>query len=140
VAAGQSNATFTVSTSSVTSARSATLTATAAGVSRTATLTVNPPSTGTLPAPSLQAPAQDARFDEGDTIAFNWTDVAGASVYTIAIDDQETFASPTRLTTVTASTYSTRTLPDTRLWWRVRAVDSSGSAGTWSAPRSFQIR
>jgi hypothetical protein len=93
-----------------------------------------------LPAPQLQSPAQDERFDRGDTIVFNWADVTGAAGYTIAIDDQDTFASPITLTTVTASTYSTGSLPTTRMWWRVRAVDSSGTSGAWSASRRFEIR
>jgi hypothetical protein len=141
VAAGQSSATFTVSTTSVTSAQSATLTATAAGASRTATVTINPPTTGsTLPAPSLQSPANDAQFNQGDTIVFNWTDVAGAAGYSIAIDDQQAFSSPLTVQTVSPSTYSTSTLPETRMWWRVRAVDSSGATGAWSTSRRFEVR
>ncbi len=140
VAPGQSSATFTVSTTSVTSARSVTLTATAAGVSRTATVTVNPPTTGMLPAPSLQAPVNNARFDQGSTIAFDWSDVAGAAGYSLAIDDQETFASPVIVRTVTPSTYSTSTLPRTRMWWRVQGVDSSGAPGAWSTSRRFEVR
>jgi hypothetical protein len=140
VAGGQSTATFAVSTTSVTSARPATLTATAGSTSRTATMTVDPPTTPTLPAPSLQSPANDARYDEGDTIGFNWTDVGGAAGYSIAIDDQETFASPITVRIVSASAYSTSTLPDTRMWWRARAFDSSGAAGAWSTSRRLEVR
>ncbi len=140
VAAGQSNATFTVATTTVTSARSVTLTATAAGVSRTASVTVNPPTTGTLPAPSLQSPANDARFDPGRIIIFDWTDVAGAAGYSIVVDDQSSFASPITIRSVSASTYSTSTLPRARMWWRVRAVDGSGTPGAWSTSRSVEVR
>lgn len=140
VAGGASSASFPVSTTSVVSARSVTLTATAAGVSRSAILTVNPPTTSPLPAPQLESPAVDQRFEQGQTIAFNWTDVPGAGSYTIVIDDQDTFSSPVQQVTVPTSNYSTSTLPATRMWWRVRAVDGGGNAGTWSGSRRFEIR
>ena len=50
---------------------------------------MNPPASGTLPAPSLVSPASDARFNAGQTIVFDWSDVAGAANYIIQIDDQE---------------------------------------------------
>jgi len=128
VAAGATNATFTAATTMVTAqtAVTITITASAAGVSRTATLTVNPAASGTLPAPSLVSPASDERFNAGQTIVFDWSDVAGAASYIIQIDDQDTFSSPIVDRTVTASTHST-TLPTTRMWWRVRAVNASGA-------------
>jgi hypothetical protein len=141
VPAGQASATFTAATSTVSAQASSTVTATAAGLSRTATLTVNPPSSGgTLAAPSLVSPAVDARFSVGQNIVFDWSDVAGAASYTIAIDDQDTFASPTVLATVTASTFSTSTLPATRMYYRVRALDASGTAGAWSGSRRFEVK
>jgi hypothetical protein len=141
VPGGQTSITFSASTTSVSTPTAVSITATAAGTSRAATLTVNPPASGgALPAPSLLSPAADARFDEGQNVVFDWSDVTGAAGYTIAIDDQESFSSPTRLVNVTASTYSTRTLPDTRLWFRCRALDASGSPGAWSAIRRFEVR
>jgi hypothetical protein len=141
VPAGQASATFTAATSTVNAQASSTVTATAAGLSRTATLTVNPPASGgTLAAPSLLSPAVDARFSVGESIVFDWSDVPGAASYTIVIDDQDTFASPTGLSTVTASTFSTSTLPAARMWFRVRALDASGTAGAWSGPRRFEVR
>ena len=140
VAAGATTATFAISTSATTTATAATLTATYAGISRTATLTVNPPAAATLPAPSPVAPAVDARFSVGQTIAFDWSDVTGAASYTIQIDDQDTFASPVVSQSVTASNYSSASLPAARMWWRVRAVDASGVAGAWSAARRFEVK
>ncbi|MDX6320287.1 MAG: hypothetical protein QOF52_145, partial [Propionibacteriaceae bacterium] len=137
---GQASATFTASTGTVSSPSAVTVTATAGGISRTATLTVNPPGSGTLAAPSVLSPAADARFTVGQNAVFDWSDVTGAANYTIAIDDQETFASPTVLATVTASTFSTTTLPAARMWFRVRALDASGVAGAWSGSRRFEVR
>ncbi len=140
VAAGATTATFTAVTATVTAQTAATITAAAGGVSRTATLTVNPAATGTLAAPTQLSPAVDARFSSGQTIVFDWSDVAGAASYSIQIDDQDTFSSPTVNQTVSTSTYSTSTLPVTRMWWRVRAVDASGVAGAWSASSRFEVR
>jgi hypothetical protein len=140
VPAGQAGASFTASTSTVSAQTSVTVTATAAAVVRTATLTVNPASPGTLTAPSLLAPAVDARFSVGQNIVFDWSDVTGAAGYTIAIDDQQAFSSPTVLQTVTASTFSTSTLPAARMWFRVRALDASGTAGAWSGSRRFEVQ
>ena len=140
VAQGATTTTFTVTTAAVTAQTAVTITAAANGVSRTATLTVNPPATGALPAPSLASPAADTRFNAGQTIVFHWSDVTGAASYIIQIDDQSTFSSPTVNQTVSTSTYSTSTLPPTRMWWRVRAVDSSGVPGAWSAASRFEVK
>lgn len=141
VAAGATSASFAVSTSAVASPVTVTLTAAWNGISRAATLTVNPPGTsGTLAAPTLLAPASDARFAVGQTIIFDWSDVNGAASYTIQIDDQSDFSSPTVSQTVTASAYSTATLPVARHWFRVRANAAAGAPGAWSAARRFEVR
>ena len=66
---------------------------------------------GPLPAPSLLAPAADARFRSGQTILFDWSDVAGAATYTIQIDDSSSFSSPLVLQTVGASQLATSSCP-----------------------------
>jgi hypothetical protein len=139
IAAGSTSRTFTVTTSAVSSSTVVTITATNAGVTRTATLTVNPAGPGTLPAPSLVSPATDARFNSGQTITFDWSDVTGAAIYTIQIDDQSTFASPIVNQAVSTSNYSTSTLPRTRMWWRVRAIDATGIPGAWSTVRRIAV-
>jgi len=145
VAAGASTATFNVTTSAVTANTSVVITATYAGVSRTATLTVTPasstpPSTDPLPAPSLVSPAADARFNPGASITFDWTDVSGAAGYTIQIDDSDTFATPLVNQGTTASQFTTNTLPTIRMWWRVRANSASGTPGSWSSARRFEVK
>ena len=140
IAAGATSATFPVTTSAVATTTPVTLTATYGAVSRTATLSVNPAATGTLPAPAPISPVVDARFSPGQTIVFDWSDVAGAASYTIQVDDQSTFSSPAINQTVSASTYSTSTLPTTRMWWRVQAVDASGTSGVWSSATRFEVK
>jgi hypothetical protein len=147
VVAGASSATFSVNTSAVAANTSVVITATYAGVSRTTTLTVTPasspppPSSDPLPAPSLISPAADARFSPGASITFDWTDVSGAASYTIQIDNEESFATPQVVNqNTTASQFTTNTLPTTRMWWRVRANSASGTPGSWSSIRRFEVK
>jgi hypothetical protein len=141
VASGATSATFTIATRSVTSATSATISANYNGAGRNATLTVNPASTGSLAAPTLTAPASDARFAPGQNVTFDWSDVSGAASYTIQIDDQDTLASPFIVNqAVAVSQFSTSTLPTKRMWWRVRANDASGNPGIWSSIRRFEVK
>jgi len=140
VPAGATSAKATVTSKTVTTTTTATITATYNSVSRNATLTVNPSSGGTLPAPNLLAPAADARFAPGTNITFDWTDVTGAGTYTIQIDDQDSFASPLVNQTVATSQFSSSTLPTATMWFRARANDASGNPGAWSAIRRFEIK
>jgi hypothetical protein len=142
VAAGVSSVTFAVNTSAVTVNTSVIVSASYGGVSRTTTLTVTPASTSTgpLPAPALVSPAADARFSPGASISFDWTDVSGAASYTIQIDDSDTFSSPVVNQNTTVSQFTTNTLPTIRMWWRVRANSASGTAGSWSPARRFEVK
>jgi hypothetical protein len=140
IAAGKTSANVTVTSKAVTSTSSATITATYNSVSRNAVLTVTPSSGGTLPAPTLIAPAADARFAPGTNIAFDWSDVTGGASYTIQIDDQDNFTSPIVNQSVTPSQFSSSTLPTATMWFRVRANDASGNAGAWSATRRFEVK
>jgi hypothetical protein len=149
VPAGQTSANFSVTTFAVSANTSVTITA-FYDTTRSANLTVTrgtpPPPTptptpsGTLPAPSLVSPAADARFAPGTNITFNWSDVSGAANYTVQIDDQNTFSSPIVNQNVTASQFSSSTLPTLTMWWRARANNASGNAGTWSAARRFEVK
>jgi hypothetical protein len=155
VPGGQTSASFTITTFAVGNNTSVTITAfydttTSANLTVTAgappsptpPASPTPPSSPTpgLPAPSLISPAADARFAPGTNITFDWNDVAGATSYTIQIDDQDTFASPLILNqSVESSQLSTNTLPTLRMWWRVRA-NNGGVSGPWSTVRRFEIR
>lgn len=142
IAAGKTSGTVTVTSKTVTTSSSATITGTYNSVSGTAILTVNAGSGGgTLPAPSLLSPAADARFAPGTSITFDWTDVPGAASYSIQIDDSDTFPAPYLVDqTVTTSQYSNNTLPTKTMWFRTRANDASGTPGSWSATRRFEVK
>jgi hypothetical protein len=141
VAGGATSANFTVTSRTVSTSTGVTISANYSNVTRTATLTVNPVSTGPLPAPSLVSPANDARFSPGQNITFDWSDVSGAANYTIQIDDHDSFPSPWLVNqTVTSSTFSISTLPTRTMWWRVRANNSAGSPGNWSSIRRVEVK
>jgi hypothetical protein len=160
VPAGQTSVNFTISTSAVTTNTVCTITAIVGTATQSANLTVTrnaaptptppPPPTptpiptatpvGPLAAPSQLSPAADARFAPGANITFDWSDVSGAVSYAIQVSDQSTFTTSIANQTVTASQFSTSTLPTKAMWWRVRANSASGAAGTWSAARRFEVK
>jgi hypothetical protein len=96
-----------------------------------------PPAPPPVPtAPALVAPSN------ADTppqpITFDWNDVPGAATYAIQIDDSSAFDAPlVRDASVTGSMYATTGLSTATHFWRVRGVNTAGTAGAWSAVRSF---
>ena len=104
--------------------------------------TTNAPPPGTLAAPSLVSPANNATLPLNQTIAFSWNQVAGAATYQIQIDDSSSFSSPLVLSrTGITQTQTTHTFTSERtFWWRVRGQTSNGTNGAWSTVRSFVIR
>jgi hypothetical protein len=147
VPGGQTSASYTLTTFAVTADTSATITA-FYDTTRTATVTVTrgttasptPTPSTTLAAPSQLTPSADARFAPGTNIVFDWSDVAGAANYTIQISDQTSFSPLIVNQTLTASQFSSSTLPTKTMWWRVRANDAAGKAGSWSPARRFEVK
>jgi hypothetical protein len=135
VPAGTTSIGFAITTSSVTASTPATISAVYAGVTRTATLTVNPQTTAP-PAPSLISPAQNAT--PAQPVTFDWADATGAVSYRIQIDNSSTFSAPFVVDqTVSASQFTAGPLPGARHWWRVQGVNAAGTAGAWSAAQRF---
>ncbi|MCI0535199.1 MAG: hypothetical protein L0Z50_08220 [Verrucomicrobiales bacterium] len=136
VPGGQTSANFTVTTSPVSSSTQVIVTA-FYDTTRSATLTVtsgSPPSTpGT---PSLLGPANGATVVQ--PINLDWSDASNAASYEIQVDDSSNFSTPlVRSLTSTASQTTVTGLSTVRHWWRVRARNSAGVAGNWSASRRF---
>jgi hypothetical protein len=130
---------FFISTSAVSAPTTVTISATGAGVTKTATLTVNPFPTAPPAAPSQLAPAANARFSPGQTVTFDWSDVPGAASYTIQVSTSSAFSSTVVNQTVASSQFATSTLPRANLVWRVRANDAGGNPGAWSPTRAFRV-
>ena len=96
-----------------------------------------PPSTPPPPA----APALLAPFNNdvpAQPITFDWSETAGAVSYTIQIDDSSAFSAPLiRDQAAATSMYVISGLSPVPHFWRVRAVNTAGVAGAWSAVRTF---
>ena len=88
-------------------------------------------------APTLLSPAQDATPTQ--PVAFDWTDVSAATSYRIQVDDSNNFSAPLVVDRVVASSqFTAGTLNAGRQhWWRVRGINSAGTAGAWSSVRRF---
>jgi hypothetical protein len=137
VPAGLGFASFTVTTSPVSANTPVTITGFFGSSTQSASLTVMPsaappPTPGT---PSLLTPANDATLAQ--PILFDWTDTANAATYLIQISSSNSFTPLTSSQTVTASQATIGGLPAQRLFWRVRAINSAGVAGPFSAVRRF---
>jgi hypothetical protein len=142
IPAGSTSGGFNIFTTSVSVQTVVTISVSGGGVTRTANLTVNPdaaptPTPQPTPgAPTLLSPASNARVAQ--PINFDWTDVSGATSYEIQIDDSNNFTAPLTLSqTVGVSQVTITGLPAQRLFWRVRAFNSAGAAGPFSASRRF---
>jgi Beta-propeller repeat len=97
-----------------------------------------PPPPPVPAAPALVSPAEGAVVAQ--PVTFDWTDVAEAASYTIQVDEISEFGAPLILTaSATASQFTTSSLPDGNWFWRVRAVNSAGTPGAWSAVRAIQV-
>ena len=95
---------------------------------------VTPPATPV--APTLISPAADAT--PAQPVSFDWNDVANATSYEAQVDDSSTISAPFIASQiVNVSQASIGGLPAQRLWWRVRARNSAGVFGPFSATRRF---
>ena len=103
---------------------------------RNTTGTAPPPPPATPPAPALVSPANQATV--ALPVTLDWSDVSAAASYQVQVDDSSTFSAPRVVEqTVTASQFTAASLAARQHWWRVRGVNSAGTAGTWSSTRSF---
>ncbi len=98
-----------------------------------------------LPAPpppgafSLLSPA-DGATGVSTTATLDWTDSAGATGYTVTIDDQPDFSSPLVSTGVTPSQYAIGPgvlSPGTAYFWRVVASNDAGTTPSTPASARF---
>lgn len=91
-----------------------------------------------LPAPSLNLPANGA-VALGTKVSFSWFAVTGASSYQLQISSNSGFATTVvNRTGLTGTSVIISSLKrGVTYYWRVRAVDASGTPSTWSVVRSF---
>jgi hypothetical protein len=71
-------------------------------------------------------------------ITFNWNSATGAVSYQIQVDDSSGFSAPRVIDqTVSALQFTASSLAGVQHWWRVRGINSAGTAGAWSSVRNF---
>jgi hypothetical protein len=88
----------------------------------------------TISAPTLVSPASGSNSSLPNPV-FDWSDVSGATSYTILIDNNSDFSSPEYTANPTASTYQPTELAVGTYYWKVRTnVNSSFSeySGAWT--------
>src|SRR5262249_16875724 len=139
VPAGQTSATFTVTTSAVTANTPVTITAQFGNAAPAASLTVlagaAPPPTGAPGTPTLLTPADRATVTQ--PAVFDWSDTANAASYRIQISTSNNFSPLTVNQTVSVSQATITGLPAQQLFWRVQAINAAGVSGPFSAVRRF---
>jgi hypothetical protein len=85
------------------------------------------------------SPASNAKVTQ--PVTFDWSDVANATSYEIQIDDSNNFTLPLTFSQkVGVSQVTVTSLPTQRLFWRVRAFNSAGVAGPFSASRRINVQ
>jgi hypothetical protein len=91
-------------------------------------------------APTLLSPANGSTIDD-NTPTFEWSDVSGAEAYELMVDDSSGFSAPDiNEGNLAVSTYTpSDSLTDDTYYWKVRARNSQGTCGDWSAVWSFTI-
>lgn len=91
-----------------------------------------------LAAPRLIRPTPYASVTE--PLTFWWTEVTGADAYIFQIRNAAADAGQVVVNEkVTEPRFTASSLPAQPLWWRVRAVASSGASGPWSPARRFEL-
>jgi hypothetical protein len=104
---------------------------TAVGPTWRFTTTVAPPSQAPIP-PTLLSPSNGSTITD-TTPTFDWSTVADATQYQVQIDNHDSFASPERDATMSASIYTPASgLSDGAYYWRVRAHDTAGNWSDWA--------
>ncbi|MBP6977215.1 MAG: T9SS type A sorting domain-containing protein [Bacteroidales bacterium] len=92
----------------------------------------------TVYTPALVAPKDGADY-QAPNVLLDWEAVAGGIDlhYDVQISLNNGFTDPTQLTTTMSSINTSELLFDTEYFWRVRAVDQTGTSN-WSPARSFK--
>ena len=84
-------------------------------------------------APRLLSPENNDNITD-NTPTFRWTEPETPENYTLVIDDDADFGSPTQtISNITDNTYTLMVgLAVDNYYWRVRAIDEAGNAGDWA--------
>lgn len=95
------------------------------------------PAAHAIGVPTTVSPASNTS-SAGNTPTFAWTRVSGATTYEVQVDDDPSFLSPHRATTVNNRWVSAKPLPAGDNYWRVRGL-ATGVQGPWSNETQFSV-
>src|SRR5206468_4098216 len=149
IAAGNSANSFTITTSPVSIPTGASINASAGGVTKSTFINVGPDPNAALALTSvmLSVAGVTGGNSVNGTVFLNANALAGGASVTLATSNLSAARGPPIVLvpprpgfssqTVTASQATISGLPAQRLFWRVRAINSSGVAGPFSAVRRF---
>ncbi|MEO8609359.1 MAG: hypothetical protein ABI690_15815 [Chloroflexota bacterium] len=96
----------------------------------------------TIAKESAASAAPVRNLNRTGTATLNWNRVSWAVGYNMQIDDSSTFATPFTYEANNlppSQLWLTRSLPDGIYYWRVCALKTDSTCGSWSTPESFQI-
>ncbi|KPA11826.1 secreted protein containing Cadherin domain protein, partial [Candidatus Magnetomorum sp. HK-1] len=90
--------------------------------------------------PSLYDPSNYSIAFNKTPHYFDWSSPSNASSYQIYVDNHSGFGSPEINETVNSSSLNSyKNLPNNVYFWKVRAINSSGTYGDWSSSRRFVV-
>ena len=101
------------------------------------TLVITPAKPGR---PKLSSPANRTILGD-NTPTFDWQAATNGNTYQIQVDDNGDFSSPEQDVTVGVGllSYVADELPDAKYYWHVRAINTDGAPGAWSAKWYFTL-
>ena len=92
-----------------------------------------------IDASSAVSPADGATVDYPTPIVLRWPWVARMYSYTVQIDDNSSFTSPSSYPNVQGTSLALQTTPafGTTQYWRVKGISDTGAETSWSGPWSY---
>lgn len=91
-------------------------------------------------APVLVNPENGDRAFAGRNVAFEWQEVSNVVRYQVQVDNNSSFRSPEKDTTLPGDDLLARFSLSTDTYsWRVRAINRYNTPGPWSAPRTLIV-
>lgn len=98
------------------------------------------PLTANFPAPQLQSPGNGAGFKPRTIVTFQWNANNNAYYHHLQIASNPAFNSPETNLYLDDPIWPQSTFGGFTNYWRVRYISADGTAGPWSATRTFTIK
>lgn len=86
--------------------------------------------------PIVISPINDTTIT-GNPVALKWNSVTGATGYKVQVSTDSAFVSGTNAT-VTTNIYNYSTLPGTKYYWHVKAIDDAGNESAYTSTYYFR--